>query len=225
MFRQSINYIIPLLSILVLCSCKTEFSIDTYTSDFFIEDNVETTATMSVEIPSCDSKEIEEYREEFLSLFSNNANAKIIDCKKEGLTDFLVAQLSADIASENSDKDLVIFRIKEPDKTIEDITYSITRVTASLNKNFLTRVDMLMEKNYQKLKFENISFELNLINDSKKDINYTARYVWVNNEPYLEKFRETIKNREKIIIRTNNLVNELILNHKQPVIFFLYEPK
>ena len=81
-----------------------------------------------------------------------------------------------------------------------------------------------MEKNFQKLKFEN-SFELNLINDSKKDINYTARYVWVNNEPYLEKFRETIKNREKIIIRTNNLVNELILNHKQPVILFLYEPK
>ena len=225
MFRKSINYIIPLLSILVLYSCKTDFSIDTYTSDFFIEDNVETTATMSVEIPSCDSEKIEEYREEFLSLFSNNANAKIIDCKKEGLTDFLVAQLSADIASKSSDKDLVIFRIKESDKTIEDITYSITRVTASLNKNFLNRVNMLMEKNFQKLKFENISFELNLINDSKKDINYTARYVWVNNEPYLEKFRETIKNREKIIIRTNNLVNELILNHKQPVILFLYEPK
>ena len=165
MFRHSIIYIFSLLSILILCSCKTDFSIDTYTSDFFIEDNVETTATMSVEIPSCSSKKIEEYREEFLSLFSNNSNAKIIDCKKEGLTDFLVAQLSADIASKNSDKDLVIFRIKESDKTIEDINYSITRVTAALNKDFLTRVNMLMKKNYQELKFENISFELNLIND------------------------------------------------------------
>ena len=214
-----------ILVILVLSSCKTDFSVDTYTSDFFIEDNVETIATMSVEIPSCNSEKIEEYKEEFLSLFSNNSNAKIVDCKQEGMTDYLVAQISADITSQGSDKDLVLIRLQQTEKEIEGVTYSIRGLSAALNKDFLTRVNTLMEKNYQKLKYENLKFELKLINDSKKDISYTARYVWVNNEPYIEKFREILKNRDKITIRTNNVVNALILNHKQPLLLYLYQKK
>ena len=53
---------------------------------------------------------------EFPILKISSANAKIIDCKKEGLTDFLVAQLSADIASKNSDKDYRVNQRIKADK-------------------------------------------------------------------------------------------------------------
>ena len=59
---------------------KAEFLVEAYVSDAFLDENINTPASMKVEIPSCGSQS--EYEGKILSLFTTS-NAKILGCEEE----------------------------------------------------------------------------------------------------------------------------------------------
>ena len=72
--------IVLALSFFALAACKSEFLVEAYVSDAFLDENINTPASMKVEIPSCGSQS--EYEGKILSLFDSTSNAKILGVKK-----------------------------------------------------------------------------------------------------------------------------------------------
>ena len=223
-YKKIVVYFFCFIGIFTITSCKTDFSVDTYTSDFFLDENVDTTAQVAIEIPSCNSEKIEEYKSDFLLLFSKDSNAKLIECRQEGFSDYLVAQITAEFATENSDRDIVLFRKPTGTMEIDGVKYDVMGLQPSLHSDFLKRINNLLEENYETLDYDDMKFKLVLHNDERGRVLVTSHQVWVDGEPKFRYFQESLKRRDKITLRFNNLVNELIITQEPVVNILVYRP-
>jgi len=157
-------------------------------------------------------------------LFSKDSNAKLVDCKSEGFSDYLVAQITAEMVTETSNKDIVLWRKSQGTTEIDGKKYEVMGLQPELHQDFLKRINNLMEDNYETLDSDDMKFMLVLHNDEKDEVLVTSNQVWVDGEPKFQYFREPLQRRDKITIRFNNLVNELIIRREPVINIFVYRP-
>lgn len=220
---QVVKFLIPkavlALSFFVLVACKSEFLVEAYVSDAFLDENIDTPASMRVEIPSCGSQS--EYEGKIISLFDSTSNAKILGCEEEGMEAFMVVSLDAEMATETSKRDLILFRESFGDLEIDGTLYEVMGLKPVISGDFLERVNSFMEENMQTLSYENAKFEIALNNDEREDAIISAYNLWVDGKPFQSYRRQFLKRRGKIILTFSNLTSDLILQNKMPIVTFV----
>lgn len=220
---QVIKIFIPkaflILSFFVLVACKSEFLVEAYVSDAFLDENINTPASMKVEIPSCGSQS--EYEGKIISLFDSTSNAKILGCEEKGMESFMVVSLDAEMATETSKRDLILFRESFGDLEIDGTLYEVMALKPVISGDFLQRVNSLMEENMQTVSYENVKFEIALNNDEREDAIITAYNLWVDGKPFQNYRRQFLKRRGKITLTFSNLTSDLILQNKMPIVAFV----
>lgn len=220
---QVVKFLIPkavlALSFFVLVACKSEFLVEAYVSDAFLDENINTPASMRVEIPSCGSQS--EYEGKIISLFDSTSNAKILGCEEEGMEAFMVVSLDAEMATETSKRDLILFRESFGDLEIDGTLYEVMGLKPVISGDFLERVNSFMEENMQTLSYENAKFEIALNNDEREDAIISAYNLWVDGKPFQSYRRQFLKRRGKIILTFSNLTSDLILQNKMPIVTFV----
>jgi hypothetical protein len=220
---QVIKIFIPkaflILSFFVLVACKSEFLVEAYVSDAFLDENINTPASMKVEIPSCGSQS--EYEGKIISLFDSTSNAKILGCEEKGMESFMVVSLDAEMATETSKRDLILFRESFDDLEIDGTLYEVMALKPVISGDFLQRVNSLMEENMQTVSYENVKFEIALNNDEREDAIITAYNLWVDGKPFQNYRRQFLKRRGKITLTFSNLTSDLILQNKMPIVTFV----
>ena len=220
---QVIKIFIPkaflILSFFVLVACKSEFLVEAYVSDAFLDENINTPASMKVEIPSCGSQS--EYEGKIISLFDSTSNAKILGCEEKGMESFMVVSLDAEMATETSKRDLILFRESFGDLEIDGTLYEVMALKPVISGDFLQRVNSLMEENMQTVSYENVKFEIALNNDEMEDAIITAYNLWVDGKPFQNYRRQFLKRRGKITLTFSNLTSDLILQNKMPIVTFV----
>lgn len=202
-----------------LVACKSEFLVEAYVSDAFLDENINTPASMKVEIPSCGSQS--EYEGKIISLFDSTSNAKILGCEEKGMESFMVVSLDAEMATETSKRDLILFRESFGDLEIDGTLYEVMALKPVISGDFLQRVNSLMEENMQTLSYENVKFEIALNNDEREDAIITAYNLWVDGKPFQNYRRQFLKRRGKITLTFSNLTSDLILQNKMPIVTFV----
>lgn len=208
-----------ILSFFALVACKSEFLVEAYVSDAFLDENINTPASMKVEIPSCASQS--EYEGKIISLFDSTSNAKILGCEEKGMESFMVVSLDAEMATETSKRDLILFRESFGDLEIDGTLYEVMALKPVISGDFLQRVNSLMEENMQTLSYENVKFEIALNNDERGDAIITAYNLWVDGKPFQNYRRQFLKRRGKITLTFSNLTSDLILQNKMPIVTFV----
>ena len=208
-----------ILSFFALVACKSEFLVEAYVSDAFLDENINTPASMKVEIPSCASQS--EYEGKIISLFDSTSNAKILGCEEKGMESFMVVSLDAEMATETSKRDLILFRESFGDLEIDGTLYEVMALKPVISGDFLQRVNSLMEENMQTLSYENVKFEIALNNDERGDAIITAYNLWVDGKPFQNYRRRFLKRRGKITLTFSNLTSDLILQNKMPIVTFV----
>lgn len=208
-----------ILSFFALVACKSEFLVEAYVSDAFLDENINTPASMKVEIPSCASQS--EYEGKIISLFDSTSNAKILGCEEKGMESFMVVSLDAEMATETSKRDLILFRESFGDLEIDGTLYEVMALKPVISGDFLQRVNSLMEENMQTLSYENVKFEIALNNDEREDAIITAYNLWVDGKPFQNYRRQFLKRRGKITLTFSNLTSDLILQNKMPIVTFV----
>ncbi len=224
---QVMKFFIP-RAVLSLCffalvACKSEFLVEAYISDAFLDENINTPASMKVEIPSCGSQS--EYEGKIISLFNSTSNAKILGCEEEGIEAFMVVSLDAEMATETSKRDLILFRESFGDLEIDGTLYEVMALKPVISGDFLQRVNSLMEENMQSLSYENVKFEIALNNDEREDAIITAYNLWVDGKPFQNYRRQFLKRRGKITLTFSNLTSDLILQNKMPIVTYVGRSK
>ena len=214
-----ISKIVLALSFFALVACKSEFLVEAYVSDAFLDENINTPASMKVEIPSCSSQS--EYEGKILSLFDSTSNAKILGCEEEGMESFMVVSLDAEMATKTSNRDLILFRESFGDLELEGTIYEVMALKPVISGDFLQRVNSLMEENMQTLSYENVKFEIALNNDEREDAIITAYNLWIDGKPFQNYRRQFLKRRGKITLTFSNLTSDLILQNKMPIATFV----
>ena len=200
-------------------ACKSEFLVEAYVSDAFLNKNINTPASMKVEIPSCGSQS--EYEGKIISLFDSTSNAKILGCEEKGMESFMVVSLDAEMATETSKRDLILFRESFGDLEIDGTLYEVMALKPVISGDFLQRVNSLMEENMQTVSYENVKFEIALNNDEREDAIITAYNLWVDGKPFQNYRRQFLKRRGKITLTFSNLTSDLILQNKMPIVTFV----
>ena len=216
------RFLIVSLFSLMLGGCKTEFSVDAFVSDTFADENLDTPAVMLVEIPTCEQQS--EYESKILALFDSGSAAKISGCEEKGMNSMMAVSLNAEMSSVESNKDLILFRHQVDNMEIDGINYEVRGLKPVISKEFLTRVDSLMQENFQTLSYEDIAFEILINNDEKGDILVTAYQLWVDGEPFESFRRQPLSRRGTYKLKFSNLVSDLILNHQMPIVAYIYRP-
>lgn len=207
----------------ILAACRTDFYVETFVSDLFLSETLETPAKMKVEIPACSDRE--EYEPKILALFSTASNAKITDCVNEGMNSLLVASLTASVATQSSSADLTLFREPAGDLEVDGVNYTWMGVKPVINPNFIGRVRTLMEENLQTLEYDNIKFEIELNNDTSGTVLYTTNFAWVDGQPFARRNRQPMKRRENAVFTFPNVTSDLVLQGQQPIVLWAAIPK
>ena len=195
----------------VITGCKIQVGADLYARDVFAEENLSFPALLKFEVPSCNDESRLEYERGVLSVFSEQSNAKVGGCD-EGWESFVVINFSGELATESSVYDFVFLRNINESGSIS--------LKPALNSSFLSRVDALMQKDFQKLESENIQITFNIHNDESSDVGYFVNEAWVDGEPQ-QWFRNNLQRREKVEVVASNVISALVLDNKQPIVIEL----
>ena len=198
---------------LLISACRVDVTADLYSEDLLeSNENILFPAKLEVEILSCSSSDRADTEADLLSIFSSKSDAKIIGCREDGLTSLLGVGFDGEIASEESEADLVIFR------NTNDANDNY--FTASLNPNFKNRVDRLLSDNMQDLDPRNLTLRINLRHDIDSSSNLFMISGWIdgNSGQYIT---ETLQKRDARNLQLSNVVSDMVLEDKQPLIFFL----
>lgn len=207
----------------LLTACRTDFYVETFVSDLFLSETLETPAKMKVEITTCGDRE--EYEPKILALFSLDSKAKITDCVEEGMNSMLVVSLTAVVATEGSTADLTLFREPSGDLEVDGVNYTWMGVKPSIHPDFIRRVRMLMEENLQSLEYDNIKFEIELNNDTRGTILYSTNFAWVDGQPFAARRKQPLDRRENAVFTFPNVTSDLVLQNQQPVVLYAAIPK
>ena len=213
------------LSIMVttIVGCKSDFHIDVYSSDLFLNENVDTPAQMMVEIPTCSDRG--EYERSVLALFDSASKAKIVGCEEQGMNSMLVVSIAAEIATENSERDVILFRQDADNVEQEGQTFEVRGLKPVISNNFLARINSLMQDNMQTLSYEKVTIRISVNNDEKGNALITASNLWVNGKPYQRFYRQGVERREKVELRFSNVMSDLVINGEQPLALWVYRQK
>ena len=158
-------------------------------------------------------------------MFNSTSNAKILGCEEEGIEAFMVVSLDAEMATETSKRDLILFRESFGDLEIDGTLYEVMALKPVISGDFLQRVNSLMEENMQSLSYENVKFEIALNNDEREDAIITAYNLWVDGKPFQNYRRQFLKRRGKITLTFSNLTSDLILQNKMPIVTYVGRSK
>lgn len=200
------------IGVLFLTGCNTEMTADVYSADLFSDENIRTPAVMKLEITSCTSEKRSDYEQKALALFDTGSEAKITGCNSEAMDSMLEIGFQAEIASENSTADLALFRELWEDE--ENIARAIKPV---FSPDFMQRVNTMLQQNYQKLKYDDLTVSIIINNDLREDVMISASNVWVDGTPHEFYRKEHLKRRERVVITLPNVTSDLIIRNKQPV--------
>jgi len=130
------------------------------------------------------------------------------------LTSLLQIEFTGEVSSSESSADLVMFRSQNDSGQ--------TYVMPDLNTNFTTRVNRILEDNFQELTFESVKIVFQLHNDLDNTIEYFLPSGRVNGTPG-QYISGQLERREKIFVRTPDIISELTLKGKQPIVLFVKE--
>ena len=219
------NLIQLLLVMILLSGCNSDFKIDVFSSDIFRSENVTTPAEMAVEISSCNSSTLERDKTQILSMFAPTSNAKIIGCERRGMESMLLVSIDAEIASKESNVDLILFRENVSDVTHEGKNYEFRAIRPMLSSQFIQRVRSVVENNLGTLTYDKISFAVTLNNDLQEDMLFSGNNLWVNGEPKEQYRRQPLSRRKKLDLKFADIISDLILKSAAPRIFYVGQQK
>ena len=208
------------IGFLILTGCKSDFLIDAYVSDLFLQEDIQTTAQMRVQIPSCEDSDRGSYEQKVLALFDSASEAKVAGCEEDGMESMLVIAANALVTSSQTKQDLAIIRQEMENIEEEEGTFEVRGVKLDISANFLRRVDSLMQENFETLSYEDIEIRILLVNDEREDILVSAYNVWIDGNPYQSYRRKKVGKRKKIDILFSDVVVDLALRSEQPMAFF-----
>ena len=208
---------------ITVAGCKSDFHIDVYSSDLFLNENVDTPAQMMVEIPTCSNRS--EYEGRVLALFDSGSKAKIVGCEEQGMNSMLVVSIAAEIATENSSRDIILFRENAENVDKEGQTFEVRGLKPLISPNFLARVNSLMQENMQSLSYEKITIRFSLNNDERENVLITSSNLWVNGDPYQRFYRQELQRREKIELTFSNVMSDLVIRGEQPLAVYVYRKR
>ena len=208
---------------ITIAGCKSDFYIDVYSSDLFLNENVDTPAQMMVQIPTCSDRS--EYEKSVLALFDSASKAKIVGCEEQGMDSMLVVSIAAEISTENSSRDVILFRQDADDVEQDGQTYEVRGLKPLISPNFLARVNSLMQENMQSLSYEKITIRFSLNNDEREEVLITSSNLWVNGDPYQRYYRQELGRREKIELVFSNVISDLVIRGEQPLAVYVYRKR
>ena len=137
----------------------------------------------------------------------------------------LIVSLTAEIASAESDRDVVLFRQQEQDIEHDGRLYELRGVKPVIHQEFLQRVNSLMQENMQTLSYSDISIEFLLNNDERADILVTGHDLWVDGQPYQHYYRQPMARRQRLELLISNVMTDLVMQGKLPVALYIYRQK
>lgn len=205
-----------LMAFVILQGCKTLLQADVYVSDLFLDENVRTPASMLIEIPSCTGESREDYTRSVVALFDSASEAKVVGCESQGMDSLLNVSFLAEIASENSSADLILFR-----NIADQEDAKIRGLKPVLGVSFLNRVDRLMRENMQSFQAKDLSFSIALNNDQRAPVKLSSYMVWVDGEAYERYTNESFDRREKLEISFSNVTSDLMIEGAQPTVLWV----
>ena len=212
-----------LIATLLLGGCRSVFEIDTYSSDLFVDKNIDTPAQMKVEIPTCTDRS--EYENKIIALFDAGSRAKIVGCEEQGMSSMLVVSIAVEMASETSSRDLILFREKAPDLEHDGRVYEVRGIKPVFSSSFIQRVNSLMEQNLQKFSYDNLSIQFGVNNDESGDILISGNTLWVDGNPYQRFHRQPLARRQKFDMRLSDVMSDLVIKGKMPIAFWVLRTK
>ena len=214
-----------MVATIILSACNTVIKIEIFSTDFFHAENEKPPAEMAVGIPSCKSERHEKYKTQKLSMFAKESNAKIVGCERRGMNSMLLVSIDAEIASETSNAEVILFRKDFGDLTHDDKNYEVRGVIPFLSADFIQRVESMMKSNMQSLTYDKVSLAVTLNNDGREDLLVSGNNLWVNGEPREQFRRETLSRRQKLDLKFSDITSDLILRGSAPTIFFIMQQK
>ena len=218
---------IAAVSLLLLSACRTDFLVDIYSSDLFMDESVSTPAEMKFQITSCDSDDRSEYERKTLALFTAQSNAKMIGCEEIGMTSLLVVAFDAEIVSPDipSYADVTLTRRRFDDERVDGDIYEVVGLIPVINPDFLRRVDALLSENYTSMSYEDLNVGLVLNNDERNTVFAQASDVWVDGKPYQNYDFKPLKRRQRIGLKYSFLFSDLLLRGNRPIAIKVYREK
>jgi len=157
-----------------------------------------------------------------LALFDAGSKAKIVGCEEQGMNSMLVVSIAAEIATENSSRDIILFRENADNVEQEGQTFEVRGLKPLISPNFLARVNSLMQENMQSLSYEKITIQFSLNNDERENVLITSSNLWVNGNPYQRFYRQELQRREKIELTFSNVMSDLVIRGEQPLAVYVY---
>lgn len=208
---------------ITIIGCKSDFHIDVYSSDLFLNENVDTPAQMMVEIPTCSDRT--DYEKKVLALFDSASKAEVVGCEEQGMNSMLVVSIAAEISTEESSRDVILFRQNADDVEQDGQTYEVRGLKPMISPNFLARVNSLMQENMQSLSYEKITVRFSVNNDERENVLITGTNLWVNGNPHQQYYRQELERREKIELTLSNVMSDLMIRGEQPLAVYVYRKK
>jgi hypothetical protein len=126
----------------------------------------------------------------------------------------------AEVASEDSSADLILFR-----NIAGQQDANIRGLKPVLGQSFLNRFERLMRENMQTFEAEDLSFSISLNNDLRVPVALSSYMVWVDGEAYERYTNESVGRREKVEISFSNVTSDLMLEGKQPTVLWVAQNK
>ena len=207
-------------SLLILQGCKTVLQAEVYASDVFLDESVRTPASMLIEIPSCSSESRGDFTRSAVSLFDSASEAKAVGCESQGMDSLLKISFLAEVASEDSSADLILFR-----NIAGQQDANIRGLKPVLGQSFLNRFERLMRENMQTFEAEDLSFSISLNNDLRVPVALSSYMVWVDGEAYERYTNESVGRRGKVELSFSNVTSDLMLEGKQPTVLWVAQNK
>lgn len=214
LMRVNLKTTMFLVAAVFLTGCRVDFSSELYARDIFSDENLTFPALLEIEVPSCNSDDRPKYEREILSVFSGASEAAVVGCRNDSLTSLLQVKFKGELTSSESSADMVMGRGENDAGS--------TYLMPDLNKDFLSRVNRVLEDNFQELEYQNVNIAFELHNDLDSAIEYSMLSGWVNGEPG-QYINGELQRREKINVRTPDIIADLTLNNKQPIAIFVNE--
>lgn len=205
--------LVGLVGVIGLSGCRMDVSTEIYSQDVFSDETLPLPAMLEVEITSCDPSSRAEAEAEILPIFSNASEASAIGCRDDSFTSLLQVAFKAEISSQDSMSDLVVFR---------RVTDGEVELIPSINRSFRQRIDNLMSSNMQTLSHSDLTIYVTLHNDLPGQLGYYIPAGWVDGEPG-QYIQGSLDRREKIRVQTPDVISALTLDNKQPTIMFVKE--
>lgn len=210
--RRLVKVLLIMLSGVAVSGCDIVIISELYSRDIFADKSLTFPSQLKIQIPSCSQESIHKFKPKVLALFDSRSKPSIANCE-DGISSFLVVDFVAEIAGDTSSYDFIMFReVINAGKTV------ILRPTFS--DNFISQVNALLSEQLQSLDYDDLTFTFNIHNDGDGAISYHAS-GWINGKPRKD-YRGEIGRRQKISLRSSDLISALILENEQPAVIILY---